>query len=99
MGMRLFIVFILVGLLVFLFGQMWYFYEHGTEAARNLEKVRVELEKAKHEQAALMADRDYYRIPANLEKELRARFNYRAEGETMIVIVENNSSTPTSTKP
>ncbi len=91
--MRLFIMFILAGLLMFLVGQMWYFYERGEEANRQLKTVEAELEKSKHEQAALMADRDYYKNSANLEKELRARFNYRAPGETMIVIVESASST------
>ena len=31
--------------------------------------------------------------PDNLEKELRARFNYKAIGEKMIIIVPENSST------
>ena len=96
--MRLFIIFILSGLLVFLVVQMWYFYERGVAASGSLREFQAELEKAKREHTSLEADYEYYQNTANLEKELRGRFNYRDPDEKMIIIVPNQSSS-SSTNP
>ena len=96
--MRMIMVFILAGFLVFLLGRMWYFYEHGVEIGRSVEQLSSEAAKAKRENEALRADYDYYQNSANIEKELRGRFNYRSPDETMIVIVPRAiTSTATTT--
>jgi cell division protein FtsB len=55
--------------------------------------VASRLRAAQAQAQALSTEVNYLSDPANLEKELRARFNYAKPGETMIIIVQ--SSTPT----
>lgn len=49
------------------------------------------IENLKKENALLQADSEYFKDPANLEKELRARFNYKNPGEKMIIVVPPKS--------
>ncbi|HTY39664.1 MAG TPA: septum formation initiator family protein [Candidatus Paceibacterota bacterium] len=97
--------FVLVGilgiLLILLVSQIWYFYERGKTDAKAYAELQQELTAAQAENASLKADLEYYQHPENLEKELRARFNYKAKGETMLVLVPpaGSTSTPTTTKP
>ncbi len=53
--------------------------------------------KAKTDEADFQTDVQYLANPVNLEKELRSRFNYKKPGETMIIIVPEQSTTVTST--
>lgn len=55
-----------------------------------------ELTKAKTEEANLQDEQQYLANPANLEKELRARFNYVKPGEKMIIIVPTATSSVSS---
>ena len=50
------------------------------------------LAKARADAESLTADYNFYLNPANLEKELRARFNYRLPGEKLIIIVPPRTS-------
>ncbi len=56
--------------------------------------IRKEVESIKSDNDALYKKIDYFSDPHNLEKELRARFNYRLPGEKLIIVVpeQNNSS-------
>jgi cell division protein FtsB len=56
--------------------------------------TETKLEAAKNENAELSQELEYYSRPENLEKELRARFNYKKPGESMIIVVPTG---PTST--
>lgn len=69
----------------------------GDDAERQLVELKKELEKAKDDQRRLQSDLDYYLNPENLEKELRARFNYREAGEKLIIIVPTSSRATTTT--
>ena len=69
--------------------------ERGLSSA--LADVQARLTKAKADEANLQSEVQYLANPLNLEKELRARFNYKKPGETMIVIVPTESSTATDT--
>jgi len=89
--MRIAIIAILSILLVFLVVQIWYFYSRGDSIADTLIEAQKKLDAAKTDYESLKADADYYSQTANIEKELRARFNYKLPGENMIVVV------PTST--
>lgn len=86
----------LAALFVFLGVQIKGLYGRGVELKRELANVQEELTAREKEYAALEADYEYYKNPANLEKELRARFNYRLPDETMIVIVPKPSSSNSS---
>ena len=41
----------------------------------------------------MKADLEYLKIPENLEKELRSRFNYKKPGEKLIIIVPSRQAT------
>lgn len=63
-----------------------------------LADVQANLAKAQTQETDLQQEVQYLSIPANLEKELRARFNYKKPGETMVIIVPAaGSSTASST--
>jgi cell division protein FtsB len=82
---------IILGVQVFSFvGQEW---SLGSELA----DVQANLSKSQAEETSLQEENQYLSNPANLEKELRARFNYKKPGETMVIIVPAASSTATST--
>jgi len=57
------------------------------EAAAKLSSVAGELRAVEEENIKLQADILYYANPDNLEKELRARFNYKSPGEELIIVV------------
>jgi cell division protein FtsB len=63
-----------------------------------LADVQASLTKSQAEEQNLQQENQYLANPLNLEKELRARFNYKKPGETMIIIVPGASSTASSTE-
>jgi cell division protein FtsB len=78
--------------------QIFSFLGQKKEARNDFESAKLDLDKAKIDETKLNAELRYLANPANLEKELRARFNLRKPGEKMIIIVPKNSTgTPTST--
>ena len=42
----------------------------------------------------LQEENQYPSNPANLEKELRARYNYKKPGETMVIIIPSSTRRP-----
>ena len=81
--------------LIFLFGQIWSFSGKAREAEGRYAGLREELDRAREDKEALERDFEFYLNPANLEKELRARFNYRLPGEKLIIIVPAPSASGT----
>ena len=78
---------ILIGVQVYSFvAQEW---SLGSELA----DVQQNLSKSQAQEASLQEETQYLSNPANLEKELRARFNYKKPGETMVIIVPDATST------
>jgi len=97
--MRLVMSIILAVFLVFLGVQIVSFYREEGRVARVSEQAAAELKRAVQDRDTLEADFRYFLDPVNLEKELRARFNYRAPGEKLIIIVSPQSSTTSSSRP
>ena len=64
---------------------------------KTLSDTEARLQKAQSDEANLSAQIQYLGDSANLEKELRAQFNYKKPGETMVIIVPATTSTPTGT--
>jgi cell division protein FtsB len=90
--MKLFGIAALLLLLVLLGGQM---YTSSREQALLQEQVRAlqeRVEKARGEQEKLQRELEYFSQPDNIEKELRARFNYNRQGEKVIIIVPPSQS-------
>lgn len=67
------------------------------ELVRERDDIESRLKEAQIDAMRLRGELEYYSMPENFEKELRARFNYRKEGEKLIIIVPRNSSSSQST--
>ena len=83
---------IVISVFLFLFlafvGSQIYVYEHKAADARTAyEEAKGRLEATQEDQAKLRSDLSYYSNPLNLEKELRARFNYHSPGERTLILV------------
>ncbi len=86
-------------LFIFLMIKVVAFVGQESQLGADLADVQARLAKAEADEAALKSETQYLADPANLEKELRARFNYKKPGEKMIIIVPPPaSSTATSTQ-
>lgn len=68
-------------------GQAWSFYGREQTLARQLSEIRAQYGNAEKDHESLQAEYRYYQNPANAEKELRARFNYKKPDEKMIIVV------------
>jgi hypothetical protein len=95
-GMKLVFAIILSVILLLLGAQIFSFSVRRGEIQKELSDLTTKLNEAKTEQAKFQAELDYYSNPANLEKELRARFNYKSAGENLIIIVPSNATSATS---
>ena len=84
---------ILLGLIVFLCLQIYSFWGRDGEAQKTFSGYQAKLDKAKFDQQKFQDELNYYSNQANLEKELRGRFNYKAPDEKMVIIVPKNQST------
>lgn len=85
-------------LLIFLGVQIYSFVEQEHQLGSDLSDIQARLTKAQATQKSLQEESAYLANPTNLEKELRARFNYKNPGETMVIIVPAQSSTASSTQ-
>ena len=79
--------------LVFALWQIYVFYGRRAEARARYEEVAGELETAQKENERLRAEVEYYKDPENLEKEARARFNYRDPDEKTLIFVTPATTT------
>ena len=69
---------------------------YGAEVSRikaiaDLNSAKDELNRLEAETAKLTDDIEYYSDPHNLEKVLRAQFNYRAPDEKLIIVVPEDN--------
>lgn len=61
--------------------------------AQAFSDVDVRRGQAEAQERGLSSEMNYLTNPVNLEKELRARFNYAKPGETMVIIVPSSAAT------
>ena len=79
---------ILLAIVLILVGIRTYsFFAQERQLGQDLADIQGRLTKAQYDEANLQSEVQYLANPLNLEKELRARFNYKEPGETMIIIV------------
>jgi cell division protein FtsB len=83
-------------ILVFVGARIYSFFLQERQLGKDLANIEARLTKAKYDEENLQDEVQYLANPLNLEKELRARFNYKKPGETMIVIVPPQNATATS---
>ncbi len=87
----LLVVLVLVGV------RVYSFFAQEKQLGQELADIETRLTKAQYDEASLQSEVQYLANPLNLEKELRARFNYKKPGETMIIIVPAQTSTAATT--
>ena len=90
--MRILITVLLVSFLTFLTYEIVSFTRRAHEAVVAQQNLETQLQQARTDRSELEREYDYAKRPDNMEKELRARFNYRAAGEKMIIIVPSQAS-------
>jgi cell division protein FtsB len=78
---------------IFIATQMLFAIKEDHSLAAMFSDVEGRLQQTKAEEQNLSAEMDYLTNPVNLEKELRARFNYAKPGETMVIIVPSSTAT------
>lgn len=85
--MKRVIAIILIVVAVALFWQLFRLILNYRELSGLSESLSLKLSALKIDSNNLKADLEYFSDPANLEKELRSRFNYKNPGEKLIIIV------------
>lgn len=73
------------------FWQIVIFWRETRSLAVQSREAEQELKRTIETQRVRDRDAAYFADPRNYEKELRARFNYRLPGETMIILVPSSS--------
>ncbi len=96
MTMKIAAAIILAVILVFAGMKAYSFWGQEQQLSQSLAGIKARLTSAQVDVANLQSDVQYLANPLNLEKELRSRFNYKKPGETMIIIVPDQSSTAVS---
>ena len=79
------IIFVILGI------QAFSFVRQVNQLSAAYASAKDELTKAQAQETSLQDEEQYLANPANLEKELRARFNYVNPGEKMIIIVPSST--------
>ncbi|MBU6141493.1 septum formation initiator family protein [Patescibacteria group bacterium] len=74
-----------------LYGTVKLYLEHESLAAE-YSSVEAHLRSLQTDTANLSSDIQYYQDPANLEKELRSKFNYKAPGEHLVIVVPGSDA-------
>ena len=97
--MRFLVVGVLVILVILLGVQIYSFEKQSGALAQQSAELKTQLDKAENDFARLTSDYQYLQNPANLEKELRARFNYKTPDEKMIILVPAQTSGSITTTP
>ncbi len=90
--MKIIVAVILLVVLILIGNEIFFFWRKNQTVGQRYQELRLQLDKAEANYQRLEADFTYYLNPANLEKELRSRFNYRQPGEKFIIIVPRSSS-------
>ena len=84
---------IVLSIVLILIGTRVYsFFIQERQLSADLADIQTRLTKAQYDEQNLQSEVQYLANPLNLEKELRARFNYKKPGETMIIIVPPQGS-------
>jgi cell division protein FtsB len=85
-------------LLILISIQIVTFLRQENTLSQTLAATSARLAKTQSDETNLSEEIQYLANPANLEKELRAQFNYKNPGETMLIIVPAQSSTASSSE-
>jgi len=82
------LVFSIVGVVLLLvWAEMISLFRESGALSKQSSALNTRLSSLKQENAQIERDIQYYQNPANLEKVLREKFNYKQPGEHMIIVV------------
>jgi len=84
--MKHFIMIILAIILIALLVQFYFIFKERNQLKREFYSLTEKSENLAKENEKIKSEIEYYSNPENLEKELRARFNYKKIGEKMMII-------------
>ncbi|MBI4993877.1 hypothetical protein HZC33_02910 [Candidatus Wolfebacteria bacterium] len=85
------IIIIILSIIAFgLFIQIYFIFKEKNKLKDKFESLSFRAENIKNENEKIKSEIEYFLLPQNLEKEFRARFNYKKLGEKMIIVVPQN---------
>ena len=84
--MRFVIIIILIIILIAVLIQAYFILKERDQLKIKLDDLNGRLGVLLKENSDIQSEIEYFSHPENLEKELRARFNYKKPGEKMIII-------------
>src|SRR3989344_9590312 len=77
--------------------QLYQLYLQNRVSSEVLSEIEAKTNALNQENLNLQADLNYFSDPNNLEKELKARYNYKKPGEKLIIIVPPKENVASST--
>jgi len=85
--MRVVAIIILVIVLIGISVQIYFILKERNQLKTELDDLNIRFAGLTKENSDLQSDIEYFSYPENLEKELKAKFNYKNPGEKMIIVV------------
>jgi cell division protein FtsB len=89
---------ILVLFLIILIRGVWGVYKKAYISTGNLEREKLELEKLSFRQKNLASSIDYLKTDQGIENEIRTKFRAVKEGEKVVIIVDDQTISTTSSE-
>jgi len=84
---RTIILIILIILIVISWIELFFLFKEDNKLKSELSEITQKVQVLSEENKNLRAQIDYYSDPANLEKELKSKYNFRRSDEKMMIIV------------
>ena len=84
---RTIILIIFIILIAISWVELFFLFKEDNKLKASLLEITQKAQVLSEENQSLKAQIDYYSDPANLEKELKSRYNYRRSDEKMMIIV------------
>lgn len=85
--MKLIIVAILIIILTAVIVQDYLMFQEKSISENKLRRLLIKAEALEKDRAEIKSGIEYFSRPENIEKELRAKFNYKKPEEKMIIVV------------
>lgn len=84
---------LIIALLIFVMtGGLYGLWQKKTELRLEAEALSANLAALQKERETLTAKLEYFSHPENLVKELKSKFNYREEGEKLIILISSSTA-------
>ncbi len=85
--MKTILAIILITVIIIAGIQLYKLYGQNVSLQQKTSKLTADINEISDENSKLEADLKYFSNPANLEKELRARLNYKKPGEELMILI------------